>query len=135
MIVVDTNLVVYLLLPGERTPEAEAVFERDPDWAAPLLWRSELRNVLATYERSGALELVMALDIMTDAERLLSGNEYSVPSEPVLRAAAESACSAYDCEFVVLARDLGAPLVTADEGVRKAFPETTVSPNGFVSSV
>lgn len=134
MIVIDTNLVAYLLLPGERTAEAEAVFERDPEWAAPLLWRSELRNVLATYERKGALELDPALEVMTDAERLFSGNEYAVPSEPVLRAAADSGCSACDCEFVVLARDLDAPLVTADERVRTAFPETTTSPEEFASN-
>lgn len=132
MIVVDTNLLAYLLLPGERTAEADAVFERDPVWAAPLLWRSELRNVLATYERRGALELGVALEIMRDAERLMSGNEYAVPSERVLRTASETTCSAYDCEFAVLARDLSVPLITGDAELRRAFPGLAVSPGEFV---
>jgi predicted nucleic acid-binding protein len=44
MIVVDTNVVAYLLLGGEKTGEARMVFHKDPTWAAPLLWRSEFRN-------------------------------------------------------------------------------------------
>ncbi|MCO6439628.1 MAG: hypothetical protein J5I81_00810 [Nitrococcus mobilis] len=52
MIVADTNLLIYILLAGEHTLAAERVFQRDPEWAAPLLWRSEFRNVLALYLRS-----------------------------------------------------------------------------------
>ena len=44
MIVVDTNLLVYLLVPSGLTAQAEAVFEQDSQWIAPLLWRSEFRG-------------------------------------------------------------------------------------------
>jgi hypothetical protein len=55
VIVVDTKVIAYFILPGERTEQAERVFHRDPVWAAPLLWWSELRNVLAVYMRHGRL--------------------------------------------------------------------------------
>jgi predicted nucleic acid-binding protein len=55
------------------------------------------------------------------------GHEEPVHSEVVLRLAASSGCSAYDCEFVVAAQQLDAPLVTADHALLKAFPALTRS--------
>lgn len=131
MIVADTNLIAYLVLPGERTLAAEAVLRADPVWSAPLLWRSELRNVLATYVRGGRLALGDALSMAERAEELMSDREFTVPTEDVLALAASSGCSAYDCEFVILARDLGVPLVTVDAGLLSAFGDTAVAPEVF----
>lgn len=131
MIVADTNLVAYFLIPGERSVEADSVFRRDSEWVAPLLWRSEFRSVLAFHIRRSALSLDQALEIMTDAETLMRGREYSLPSEPIMRLVAGSACSAYDCEFVALARELGVSLVTSDAKVLGAFGETAISPAQF----
>ena len=61
MIVADTNLIAYFFIPGEHTTAAKSVFLRDPDWVAPLLWKSEFRNVLATYLRQGHFDLNDAL--------------------------------------------------------------------------
>ena len=55
MIVVDTNVIAYFYLPTEHTPLAEKLMMQEPVWAAPILWRSELRNVLALYLRKKAL--------------------------------------------------------------------------------
>lgn len=124
MIVVDTNVLAYLYLPCEHTAAAESLLERDPDWAAPLLWRSELRNVLLGYARRGALTLAQATAIQTEAEDLMRGAEYEVDSAAVLALAEKTDCSAYDCEFVTLANALGTRLVTQDRRVLQAFPET-----------
>ncbi len=134
MIVADTNLLVYLLMAGEHTQSAEAVFARDPDWCAPRLWRSEFRNVLAHYVRRGGLTLETAREIMAAGEDLLEGREYEVSSDAVLARVARSSCSAYDCEFVALAEELGARLVTSDAEVLAAFPATAVHPAEFAKS-
>ena len=127
MIVVDTNIVVYLFIENEYTPKAESVFRKDAQWAAPILWRSEFRNVLAYYMRNHFLAFDSAIKIMNEAIFLLSDNEYEVTSLDVLKLAQASGCSAYDCEFVTLARDFGLPLVTSDKKILKTFPEYTVS--------
>jgi predicted nucleic acid-binding protein len=131
VIIVDTNVLVYLLLPGEHTEQAERVLRRDPVWAAPLLWRSEFRNVLAVYMRQGRLSLDQALRLMDNAEILLQGREYTVSSVGVLSLVAGTRCSAYDGEFVALAQDLGLPLVTSDARLLAAFPATVIAMDMF----
>jgi len=131
VIVVDTNVLVYLLLPGEHTEQAERVLRRDPVWAAPLLWRSEFRNVLAVYMRQGRLSLDQALQLMGNAEILLQGREYTVSSVRVLSLIAGTQCSAYDGEFVALAQDLGLSLVTSDARLLAEFPATAVAMDMF----
>jgi predicted nucleic acid-binding protein len=127
MIVVDTNVIAYLLITGERNLDAERALHKDPTWAAPILWRSELRNVLALYMRQRGLSVDQAVQIIDKADELLQGREYVQSSRSVLELVAGSVCSAYDCEFVALAQDLSVPLVTDDRRILNAFPETAIS--------
>lgn len=127
MIVVDTNVVAYLYLANEFTSLAEKLLKQDPQWAAPLLWRSELRNVLALYLRKSLLTFDQAYAIQSQAEALLAGNEYHLDSFAVLRLADESHCAAYDCEFIALAQRLQVPLVTTDKKLLAAFPAVSIS--------
>jgi predicted nucleic acid-binding protein len=121
VIVADVNLVAYLYLPGKHSEQAEDLLVREPDWAVPRLWRSEFRNILATYMRQKLLSLDDAMTIHRRAESLLAGNEYDVSAMAVLRLAKDSGCSAYDCEYVALAEHLDVKLVSADAKLCKAF--------------
>ena len=127
MIVVDVNILAYLLIPGKYTATAENLLNENEQWAAPRLWRSELRNVLATYVRSGLLGLADASVLYQRAALIIGAEEYEVETSDVLRLAKASACSAYDCEYVALAEFLDLKLVTADAKLRKAFPQRTVA--------
>lgn len=133
MIVVDTNTIAYLLLSGEHSDQARAVLRKDSEWAAPLLWRSEFRNILTLYLRQELLNLNQTLQFMQEAELLMHGGEYEVQSSQVLKLASISNCSAYDCEFVALAQDLGVSLVTSDRKVLKEFPAVALSMGSFIS--
>ncbi|HEX3528874.1 MAG TPA: type II toxin-antitoxin system VapC family toxin [Thermoanaerobaculia bacterium] len=133
MIVVDTSLIAYLLIQGEHSVKARGVLRKDPEWLAPLLWRSELRNVLALYIRQGVLSAGEALQLVREAEALMKGGEYQVESAEVLSLVVTSKCSAYDCEFVALARHLALPLVTTDRQVLAEFPGLAVRPELFCS--
>ncbi len=119
MIVVDTNIIAYLYLPGEKTN--------------PVLWRSEFRNILAYYTHNKILKLDDSLKIMHEAEALMSGGEYDMASAQVLSLAASSGCPAYDCEFVALALGMKVPLVTSDKKILRTFRGTALSLEGFVA--
>lgn len=133
MIVVDTNIITYLYLPSEFMGQAEQLLEQDPVWTAPLLWRSEFRNVLALYTRKQLIEFEQAIQIMMAAEFLMRENEYEIGSFDVMKLVRESRCSAYDCEFVALAVNLRTTLVTMDQAILRNFPNTAVSLTEFVS--
>ena len=123
MIVVDTNIIAALYLPSDLTAHAEALLQKEPQWVAPVLWRSEFRNVLAMYLRKKMLAFDEAYRIQSEAESLLNQNEYEMASFEVLQLAQTSGCSAYDCEFVALAKRLNAPLFTQDKQILTAFPD------------
>jgi predicted nucleic acid-binding protein len=127
VIVVDTNVLAYFLLPYEFSPQAEALFKRDPDWVAPIFWRSEFRNLLAGYLRRKTLSFDEALRVQADAEAMMAGNEHEVDSRRVLELVRDSDCTAYDCEFVALAMRLEVKVVTMDGKLLKAFPKHTTA--------
>jgi len=127
MIVVDTNIISYFYLNSEYSALAEQVFYKDSVWSAPLLWRSEFRSVLTLYLRQNILSLSESIEIFEFAEELLKEKEYEVNAVQVLKLSYESGCSAYDCEFVSLAKDLDVLLITEDKKILSRFPESAIS--------
>lgn len=127
MIVVDSNGLASLYLPGEYTEGAEQWMEHDPDRAAPVLWRSQFRNILAGYRRRGKRTFEPAHALQSETENLLAGTEHEVDSRSVLEMARDSECSAYDCEFVAPAKKLCTKLVTMHGNVLRSFPGLAVA--------
>ena len=133
MIVADNSLLVYFWLP-ERICGTGGSGEGpgSKSGRAPILWRSEFRNVLAGYLRRKTLTEAEANAAYLNVQKDLGANEYSVPTERVIKLVLASDCTAYDCEYVALAQDLGVPLVTTDKQILRAFPKTAVSMEKFV---
>ncbi len=133
MIVVDTNLLAYLLLPTPYSAQAEAVLIKDSDWFAPQLIHSEFRNVLLGAVRRNDVSRSDADSFLARAQDVIAVPETAVDGPAIFNLAIESGCSAYDCEFVWLARHLRIPLVTADKKVLNAFPGQAVTIEKFLS--
>jgi predicted nucleic acid-binding protein len=125
-------LIVYLLVRGHDTREAELAYGLDPKWVAPDLWKSEFRNALSLYVRKGLMELDEAAAHCAHAERLMEIASDPVDSVQVLSLASQSGCSAYDCEFVALAQKLGVRLVTSDRKLAARFKSTAIHLREFV---
>src|SRR5262249_31013860 len=127
-----TNVICYRWISSLHTAAAEAALTKDPHWIAPLLWRSEFRNIIALAIRKKAIPIDAAYAIVRKAEASFEGNEFAVSSDAVLQFVARSNCTAYDCEFVALAHTEGVQLVTADRQIIDEFPEIAISLNKFV---
>jgi predicted nucleic acid-binding protein len=134
VIVVDANVVAYAVLPGDRTDAALGAFEQDPEWIAPSLWRSEVRNVLATTMRVQGLSLADAMKAWQHASRLVLDAPLPGDTARILRLAENARASAYDCEYVALAEALGLAFVTGDGRLAKRFPDVAVSVTDFASA-
>ena len=126
MIVVDTNVMVYLLTGIGPGHEAAQLLAKDPEWAAPSVLLSELRNVMVGLLRQGRIQASDALDICEDAQAVLGDRVVSLPSQPVLETAIRGNMSADDAEFIALARSLAVPLVTADRAILEGAPDVAV---------
>ncbi|NOY09420.1 MAG: type II toxin-antitoxin system VapC family toxin [Spirochaetes bacterium] len=132
MIVVDANVISCFYLSSAYSELAEQLFIKTSSWSAPMLWRSEFRNVLSFYVRKEIITLQDAIEIFEAAESLLLQNEYEINSIQVLKLSQKSGCSAYDCEFVNLAQDLNVPLVTMDKKVLYSFQGTAVTIEEYI---
>ena len=134
MIVVDTNVIASLWVPNDMDALAYQLMETDPDWVAPLLWRSEFRNVAAKYLRADILAFPTIVEATEEAQSLMHDNEFEVNSTQILGLVAQSDCSSYDCEFVALAEDLETKLVTFDQKICDQFPKIAIHPEQFLSA-
>lgn len=132
MIVVDANLIGNLFIESKDAPLAIQVFEKDPDWYAPILWQSEVRSIVTGYFRHNLLTLDKAFCIMDESHGLMTDHDRPVSSNLVLELIATSKCTSYDCEYVALAKEMKLTLVTFDKQVVGAFPGIAVFPQDFV---
>lgn len=114
MIVVDTNVVVYMNFKSPYSSAVEQLHVKDSEWNAPLLWRSEFLNVMALYLRRNIVEYPKAVEIVKAASQLIGLNEHKISPFLVMEFIQHSSCTAYDCEFVALASTLETKLVTYD---------------------
>jgi predicted nucleic acid-binding protein len=132
MIVVDANVVIYLVFETSFTPLAREVYARDSDWVVPDLWEAEVLNGLLNEVRAGHTTVEDALRAASNAATLLTGRAHRCDREAVLRTAQATHLTAYDAYYVVLARTLGVQLVTEDAAIRRNCPDVARSLKAYL---
>ncbi|VAX06660.1 hypothetical protein MNBD_GAMMA26-424 [hydrothermal vent metagenome] len=125
--VLDTNVVAYCFFPGRFSEDAIKLIGLVSDAPVPSLWQSEFRNVLTLYLRKELLSIEEAVEIYSLAEERLTVIQPDKPTPRVLTLVNNSGCSAYDCEFIDLARQLNTLLVTQDKKMLREFPDTAIT--------
>jgi len=128
MIVVDTNVIAYYFIRGERSEAVDRLYDRDSHWVAPRLWLDEFTNILCTHEHHGAIPPKESLSILSDALLLMDDRSYEVQPERVLAVARRTGCSGYDSQYIALAEDLGLKLYTCDKKILNTCPELANQP-------
>lgn len=131
MIVVDTNVIAYSLIEGEKTALAQQVAQQDSDWRVPPLWRYEFLNVLVTAARAEIVDAQQAEKLWRTGLSLLLQAERDVDGALALKLAIEGGVSAYDAQYIALADSLNTHCVTEDKRILKAFPATAISMEAF----
>lgn len=126
MILVDTNVLVYLLIEGDRTAAAQRLYASDPDWRSEGFILVELSNVIATHVRLQALTPEQGARLLAEGQALIP-EPMSVPHSQALEVANRYDISAYDARFVALAMQMTRRLVTEDAKLRAAVPDWTSS--------
>ena len=126
MVLVDTNILAYLMIEGDRTAAAQNLFERDSDWCSEAFVMVEFSNVVATYVRVGALTQAQGTKLLAEAQIHLPTLN-NVVNTQALETAMQFGISAYDARFISLAKQLKQKLVTEDAKLRVAVPAWTIS--------
>jgi predicted nucleic acid-binding protein len=127
VLIIDTNVVAYLLIEGDYTAAARSLHRRDDDWRSEALIMVEFTNVLTASIAARRMDLVLAQRFLAAATSLLQGKLTSVPHDSVLSLAVQYRVTAYDARFLALAQQLGSRLVTEDVKLRAAAPALTQS--------
>ncbi|MEQ1838757.1 MAG: type II toxin-antitoxin system VapC family toxin [Candidatus Nitrotoga sp.] len=133
MIVIDANILVYSLIEGEYSPLVKKLQEKETDWRTTALCLHEVLNVLATYQRREVLALKQCKKLLEHAERFMQVAQCEVKMDAALSVAAKYAITGYDAQYVALAQNLNAPLITEDRKLREAVPGIAVSMQEFLA--
>jgi predicted nucleic acid-binding protein len=127
VLVVDTNIVVYLLTKNDMTAQARVLWVADHDWHAPRLLFYELANVFSQLVRHRALTLEAASSALESGLGLVRMLDNDPPVARILEIASKLGLSAHDSAYLATAEILRVPLVTEDARLLRAAPEITRS--------
>jgi predicted nucleic acid-binding protein len=131
MIVADTNIVAYFVLQGDETSRVEALRAKEKLWHVPSLFRHEWLNVVTVYVHRNLLTRDEAVRAFRRGVSLVTIDESIPDPSHIINLHIASGCASYDCQFIALAEELSAKLVTFDKQVLRAFPSVAVTPEGL----
>jgi predicted nucleic acid-binding protein len=133
MIVVDTNILIYLAIDGDMSEATLRLQAKDPDWKTSPLWEYEFGNALTLMILQKHLTATKAVQYLQEAETNFGPFETQVEPGLALQIAAEKRISFYDAQYLALSQMLDVPLITEDKALRKAGGRSAFTIHDFLN--
>jgi predicted nucleic acid-binding protein len=130
--VVDAHIISLMTFPGRFSSTVSRLHEENPQWVAPALWKADFLNILALYYRKGMIDYSQAAIALDVAERLIGAREHAADAKAIMEVIVNSNCSAYDCEFIVLAKKLATKVITYNKKLIEEFPDLALTPEEYL---
>ena len=128
MIVVDSHIIAYLLLPGENTGLAEKLYRENPHWIAPQNWKVEFLDILRRYEEESKSGVLNSHQVLILAEKLMEKGTYDVSLDRALSMARRVKDSITAGFYLALAEDRKTHFYTFREDFIYASPGLAIRP-------
>ena len=135
MIVVDCDVIAYLLIEGEKTSLARTLWTRENNWWMPELWLHEFLNILGhqrTRRESEVEDLPGTLG--SSSLSMFEAKSRQADMGYTLSLAARYRLTAYDAQYIALAQSMDVLLISEDRGLRQAVPQSVRSMKSFLES-
>lgn len=124
MIVVDCTVIAdFFIGVPDFQQAARSLYEGDPDWISPILWRYEFGNVLRTEVRGGRLSASLMSRYLRAAEGLVVESAVDLDPVAVGELAIFRDVSFYDASYVWLGQARGLPFHSRDGKLRRKCPD------------
>ena len=129
MVILDASVILKWLVNEEGSAEAllfrESHVQGEERIIVPSLLLYEIANVLRHHKDLPDEELLSLFEILKDMELLTVNLSFAEFEETMLYARSKQ-ISVYDATYVVLAKNLGCELITADKRLERAVNEPFV---------
>ena len=133
MLLVDTNVVAYLLIAGDYTAAAQELRARDPDWRSEAFLLIEFTNVLASSIARKRMTLSMAEDFLAKVSSLFDGKLGRIPHASVLAIATRHRVSADDARNFISNRHRHIPPAFGPRPHATRRPQVSIFMQAIVS--
>lgn len=132
MLVADNTLLCHFFLRSDLEDLARQVRDKDGDWIVPHLWKSEFANAIVKAHWACPDPLELYYRAWDSACAVMEPCERPVDFHETVRLGTEHHISAYDAQYVYLARKFAIPLITEDSRLHRAFPTIAMSMEKFL---
>ena len=133
MIVLDFTALASLFIEGPRSASARKTLASTGVWVSSPIWRPQILDALSEHIVDEGLTVESALQKMAAADFAVRTAHELVSDAEILNLSLDARISGSQPTYLLVARRLGAKLITGDPVVARRFPTEEIVINSFNS--